>query len=47
VGHVEHLEDVRKSYKIIVWKTEGERLRGRHKQKCVDNIKMNLKETAC
>jgi hypothetical protein len=34
----------RNAYRILVGKSEGKRLLGRTKRKCVDNIKMDLRE---
>jgi hypothetical protein len=37
-------EDTRNAYKILVGKPEGKRLLGRHRRRCEDNIRMDLRE---
>jgi hypothetical protein len=38
------MEQMRNSYNMLVGKPEGKRLLGRHRQRCEDNIRMDLRE---
>jgi hypothetical protein len=42
--HVARMGEKRDSYRILVGKPGGKRLLGRPRRRCVDNIKMNLRE---
>jgi hypothetical protein len=42
--HVARLEEVRNTYKILVWKSEGKRPLGRPRRCLEDNISMDLRE---
>jgi hypothetical protein len=42
-GHVARIGE-RKKYKILVGKSKGRRQLGRSMRRCVDNIKMDLRE---
>jgi hypothetical protein len=44
-GHVARMGVTRNAYRILVGKPEGKRPLGRPRRRCVDNIKMNLRET--
>jgi hypothetical protein len=41
-GHVAHKGERRNGYRVLVGKPEGRRPLGRHRQRCEDNIKMDL-----
>jgi hypothetical protein len=43
-GHVARITENRDACRILVGKPEGNRLLERPRHKCVDNIKMNLRE---
>jgi hypothetical protein len=43
-GHVARIEETRNTCKILVGKSEGKRPLGRPRRRCVDNIKMDLRE---
>jgi len=43
-GNVARMEQMRNSYNMLVGKPEGKRLLGRHRQRCEDNIRMDLRE---
>jgi hypothetical protein len=43
-GHVAHMGEMRNAYKILVVKPEGNRLLGRPRCRCEENIKMDLVE---
>jgi hypothetical protein len=43
-GHVEHMGEMRKKYRILVGKPEGKRPLGRPRCRCENNIKMDLRE---
>jgi hypothetical protein len=38
------MEEKRNAYRILVGKSEGKRPLGRPRRRCVDNIKMDLRE---
>jgi hypothetical protein len=40
--HVEHMEEKRGAYRVLVGKTEGRRLLGSPRRRWEDNIKMDL-----
>jgi hypothetical protein len=44
-GHVALIGEGRGVYRVLVGRSEGRRLLGRHRRKWEDNIKMNLRET--
>jgi hypothetical protein len=44
MGHIAHMEEMRNTYKILVGKTEGNRLIGRSRHRWEDNIRMNVRE---
>jgi hypothetical protein len=44
-GHVAHMGEKRNSYRILLAKLEGRRPEGRPRHRCVDNIKIDLRET--
>jgi len=46
-GHVARLGDEKGVYRVLVGKTKGKRPLGRPRRRCVDNIRMNLKEVGC
>jgi len=37
----------RGAYRVLVGKPEGKRPLGRHRHRCVDNIRMDLEEVGC
>jgi hypothetical protein len=43
-GHVARVGEKRNAYRILVRNPEGKRPLGRRRRKCMDNIKMDLKE---
>jgi transposase len=43
-GHVARVAEKRNVYRILVGKPEGKRPQGRPRRRCVDNIKMDLRE---
>jgi hypothetical protein len=43
-GHVARKGAKRNAYRILVGKPEGKRPLGRPRRRCVDNIKMDLRE---
>jgi hypothetical protein len=43
-GHVALMGEKRNAYRILVGKPEGKRPLGRPRRRCVDNIKIDLKE---
>jgi hypothetical protein len=43
-GHVAHMKEMRNSYNILVGKPEGKRPLGRPRNRCEDNIRMDLRE---
>jgi hypothetical protein len=43
-GHVTRMGDKRNAYRILVGKSEGKRPLGRPRRRCVDNIKIDLRE---
>jgi hypothetical protein len=43
-GHVARIGEKRNAYRILVGKPEGNRLLGRQRRRCVDNIKMDFRE---
>jgi hypothetical protein len=43
-GHVARMGEKRNAYRILVGKPEGKRPLGRPRRRCVDNIKMDLRE---
>jgi hypothetical protein len=43
-GHVEHMEEGRGAYKVLVGKPEGNRTLGRFRRRWEDNFKMDLQE---
>jgi hypothetical protein len=45
-GHVARMGEKKEAFRLLVGKPEGKRLLGRRKHKWVDNIKMDLGETA-
>jgi hypothetical protein len=45
-GHVARMGATRNAYRILVGKPEGKRPLGKPRRRWVDNIKMDLKETA-
>jgi hypothetical protein len=44
--HVAEMGEKRNAYRLLVGKPEGKRPLGRPRCRCVDNIKMDLKEDA-
>jgi len=46
-GHVEHMGEERRVYKVLVGKPEGRRSLGRPRRRWVDNIRMELQEVGC
>jgi hypothetical protein len=43
-GHVARMGKKRNAYRILVGKAEGKQPLGRPRRRCVDNIKMDLRE---
>jgi hypothetical protein len=43
-GHVARMGETRNAYRILVGKPEGKRPLGRPRRRCVNNIKMDLRE---
>jgi hypothetical protein len=46
-GHVGRMGEKRNAYRILVGKSEGKIPLGRPRSRCVDNIKMDLKDIGC
>ena len=46
-GHVVHVGERRDIYRVLVWKPEGKRPRGRPRYRWEYNIKMYLQEVGC
>jgi hypothetical protein len=46
VGHVANMGEKRNACRILVGKPEGKRPLGRPRRKCMDNIKIYLREIA-
>jgi hypothetical protein len=46
VGHVARVIDVRNTYKILPWKSEGRRPLGRPRRGWEDNTRMDLREVS-
>ena len=46
-GHVARMGEERGTYRVLVGKPEGKRPLGRHRRRCVDNIRMYLHEVGC
>jgi hypothetical protein len=44
VGHAARIGEKRNAYRILLGKPEGKRPLGRPRGRCVDNIKMDLRE---
>jgi hypothetical protein len=44
-GHVARVEEKKNAYRILVGKPEGKRPLGRPRHRCVDNVKIDLRET--
>jgi hypothetical protein len=44
VGHVARMGEKRNAYRILAGESEGKRPLGRPRCRCVDNIKMDLRE---
>jgi len=47
VVHVARVGERRGVYRVLVGKSEGKRLLGRHRRRWEDNIKMDLPEVGC
>jgi hypothetical protein len=43
-GHVALMEDLRKTYKILIGELEGKRVLGKTRHRWEDNIKLHLNE---
>jgi hypothetical protein len=43
-GHVARMGEKRNAYRILLGKPEGKRPLGRPRRRCVDNIKIDLRE---
>jgi hypothetical protein len=46
-GHAARMGETRNACNILVGKPEGKRPLGRPRRRCVDNIKMDLREIGC
>jgi hypothetical protein len=46
-GHVAHIGQERKVYKVLVGKLEGKRLLGRSRHRWEDGIRMDLRKIGC
>ena len=46
-GHVARMGEERVVYRVLVGKPEGKRPLGRHRRRCVYNIRMDLQEVGC
>ena len=46
-GHVAHMGEERRVYRVLVGKLEGRRPLGRPRHKWVDNIRLDLQEVGC
>ena len=46
-GHVAHMGEERRVYRVLVGKPEGKRPLGRPRHRWVDNIMMDLQEAGC
>jgi len=46
-GHVARTGEERGVFRVLVGKPEGKRPPGRHRLRCVDNIRMDLQEVGC
>ena len=46
-GYVEHMEQSRNAYRVLVGKPEGKRPSGRTRRRWEDNIKMDLRKVGC
>jgi hypothetical protein len=46
-GHVARMGERKNVYRILVGNPEGKRPLGRPRRRCVDNIKMDLREIEC
>jgi hypothetical protein len=44
IGHVARMGETRNEYRKLVGRPEGKRPLGRPRRRCVDNIKMDLRE---
>jgi len=43
-GHVAVMGEERVLYRVLMGKTEGKSTLGRHRHRCVDNIRLDLQE---
>jgi hypothetical protein len=43
-GHVARIREKRNAYKLLMRKPDGKRPLGRQRRRCVDNIKMDLRD---
>ena len=46
-GHVARMGEERRVYRVLVGKSEGRRMLGRPRRRCVDTIRMGLQEVGC
>ena len=46
-GHVEHMEEMRGLYRVLVVKSEEKRPLGRHRHIWEDNIKIDVQQVGC
>ena len=46
-GHMAHMGEERRVYRVLVGKPEGKRPLGRPRHRWVDNIRMDLQEVGC
>jgi len=46
-GHVACMGEERGAYRVLVGKSEGKRPMGRSRRRCVDNIRMDIREVGC
>ena len=46
-GHVERMGEERGAYRVLVGKPEEKRPLGRPTRRCVDNIRMDIREVGC
>ena len=46
-GHVARMGDVRRVYRVLVWKPEGRRPLGKPRRRWVDNIRMDRQVVEC